>query len=219
MSTETPSTEPQTAPADEAVEPAVEPAGQEAAAAPEEELEEAEPIKLPDPELIAARTENAKLQKVNNELSERLRTISNAWRQQQEEFAATRGRLERQAAVQEELRKGEVVGTLFEPVENLRRALEALRKGASPEDTVAGLGQVMSQFMAAFQKLGLEEVPGKGSRFDPNLHEALTTMTVMDPALDGVVIDVFATGYRIGNRLINPAKVIVGQHQESAGEA
>jgi molecular chaperone GrpE len=111
------------------------------------------------------------------------------------------------------------VGTLFEPVENLRRALEALRKGASPEDTVAGLGQVMSQFMAAFQKLGLEEVPGKGSRFDPNLHEALTTMTVMDPALDGVVIDVFATGYRIGNRLINPAKVIVGQHQESAGEA
>ena len=51
----------------------------------------------------------------------------------------------------------------------------------------------------------------KGSRFNPNLHEALTMVPVEDPALDDVVIDVFSAGYRIGARLITPARVIVGQ--------
>jgi len=127
--------------------------------------------------------------------------------------------VERQAAMREELRRGEVVGDLFEPLQNLRRSVEAVEKGATPEDTVEGLQMVIDQFNTAFEKLGLEEVPGKGATFDPNLHEALSLVPITDAALDGVVLEVFSPGYRIGSRLIQPARVLVGQLQESVGEA
>lgn len=151
-------------------------------------------------------------------LEARLRQVSSAYKQQQDEIAATKERLARQAALKEELRRGEVVGTLFEPVENLRRSLEAVKKTAGG-DAVVGLELVLQQFFDAFRKLGLEEVPGRGSRFDPNLHEAITAVPVADPALDGVVMEVFDTGYRIGTRLLKPSRVVIGQLQEGLGEA
>jgi molecular chaperone GrpE len=73
--------------------------------------------------------------------------------------------------------------------------------------------------MGAFKGLGLEELPGKGSKFDPNIHEALTLIPVPDAALDQAVVEVFAAGYRIGSRLIRPAKVIVGTWTPPVGEA
>lgn len=166
-----------------------------------------------------ATAEIQRLEGIIDELQGRLRAVSAAYQKQQAEVAATRTRLERQAAVKEELRRGEVVAGLFEPVENLKRSLEAVKKGASNDDTAKGLELVLKAFMGSFGKLGLEEVPGKGAAFDPNIHEALTAMPVTDPALDQVVIEVFSTGYRIGSRLIAPAKVIVGAYQEPVGEA
>jgi molecular chaperone GrpE len=159
------------------------------------------------------------LETQHSELQARLRAVSKAYQEKQDEIAATKSRLERQAAVKEELRRGEVVATLFEPVQNLRRSLDAARKGASTEDTIGGLEIVIHQFMDSFGKLGLEEVPGQGSRFDPNLHEALTTIPVADESLDQVVMEVFSAGYRIGSRLIAPAKVIVGSYTAPVGEA
>ncbi len=184
--------------------------------------DEAEAEEAGAPELVVLDPRDARIEELETELSElqaRLRAVSAAYQQKQDEIAATKSRLERQAAVKEELRRGEVVGTLFEPVENLRRSLDAAKRGASTEDTVEGLKIVLHQFMDSFGKLGLEEVPGQGSRFDPNLHEALTLVPVTDPSLDQVVMEVFSAGYRIGSRLITPAKVIVGNYQEPAGEA
>ena len=152
-------------------------------------------------------------------LEARLRTVSAAYRNQQDEIKNIRDRLERQAAVDGERRRGEVVATLFEPTQNLRRAIKAIRDARVAEELVSGFDMTMHQYMDAFHKLGLEEVPGKGARFDPNLHEAIHAAPVDDPALDGVVLDVFSAGYRIGNRLITPARVIIGQKQEPAGEA
>lgn len=169
--------------------------------------------------LAKAEADGAALAQERNELKERLRAVSQAYQKQQEEVEATKERLKRQAVVQEELRRGEVVASIFEPVENLRRSLDAARRGASPEDTVVGLDLVLKEFMTAFATLGLEEVPGKGAKFDPNIHEALTTVPVPDEALHDSVVDVFAAGYRIGNRLIRPAKVIVGAWTAPIGEA
>jgi molecular chaperone GrpE len=159
------------------------------------------------------------LQKELEELQARLRAVSAAYREQQDEIAQTKARLQRQSALKEEMRRGEVLAALFDPVENLKRSLDAARKGATAEDTATGLEMVHKAFLSAFEKLGLEEVPGAGAKFDPNLHEALTLVPVTDPALDGVVLEVFSAGYRIGGRLIKAARVVVGQYQEPVGEA
>ena len=164
-------------------------------------------------------TREEELETQLSELQARLRAVSAAYQQQQEEMDAARARLERQAALKEEMRRGEVVVALFDPVQNLKRSVDAASKGASMDDTLKGLALVQAQFMVAFQKLGLEEVPGEGARFDPNLHEALTTIPVTDPAMDDVVVEVFSAGFRIGSRLIAPARVVVGRLVEAAPEA
>ena len=188
---------------------------------PEAEVIELDPPAVLELRALLAKAENdsAALAQERNELKERLSAVSHANQKQQEEVEATKERLKRQAVVQEEMRRGEVVASIFEPVENLRRSLDAAKRGASAEDTVVGLDLVLKEFMTAFTSLGLEEVPGKGAKFDPNIHEALTTCPVPDQALHDCVVDVFAAGYRIGNRLIRPAKVIVGAWTAPIGEA
>ena len=205
-----------------------EPAATADAPAPEAPAEPAASVSTPDggsdepaveePEVIefVQPTREEELEQQLSELQARLRAVSAAYQKQQEEVVEVRKRLERQAALKEEMRRGEVVAGLFEPVENLKRSIDAAGKGASVEDTVTGLQMVQSQFMDAFKKLGLEEVPGQGAKFDPNLHEALTLIPVTDPAMDDVVIDVFSAGYRIGSRLIVPAKVVVGRLADAA---
>ena len=152
-------------------------------------------------------------------LEARLRTVSAAYKEQQDELKATRERIERQAQAKEELRRGEVVAALFEPFENLRRSIGAVRSNAPADEVAKGLEIVETQILDAFRRLGLEEVPGKGARFDPGLHEAIATLPVTDPALDDIVIDVFSAGYRIGSRLIQPARVVIGKLQQVSGEA
>ena len=152
------------------------------------------------------------LEQTIQELQARLRAVSAAYKQQQEDMAAARDRLARQAALKEEVRRGEVVANLFEPVQNLQRSIDAGRKGSSMEDMLTGLEMLQNQIMEAFKGLGLEEVPGKGTRFNPNLHEALSLIPVAGASLDEIVIEVFSAGYRIGNRLITPARVIVGEY-------
>lgn len=149
------------------------------------------------------------------ELEARLRAVSAAYKQKQEEIEATKDRLQRHAAVQEEIRRGEVVASLFEPVENLHRSIETV-KGHSVE---TGLRMVYQQFMEALHKLGLEEVPGVGSKFDPNVHEAIATMPVATPEGENVVMNVFSAGYRIGARLVRPARVVIGSYTGPEAEA
>jgi molecular chaperone GrpE len=146
------------------------------------------------------------------ELEARLRTVSAAYRQKQEEIESVKRRLEDRASMQEEIRRGEVVASLFEPVENLHRSLEA----AKGHPTEAGLRMVYQQFMTALHKLGLEEVSGVGSAFDPSSHEAIATMPVDTPEQDSVILSVFSTGYRIGKRLIRPSRVVIGSYTPPA---
>jgi molecular chaperone GrpE len=159
--------------------------------------------------------ESGRLEAKVYELEARLRTVSAAYRQKQEEIESTKRRLEDRATMQEEIRRGEVVASLFDPVENLHRSLESA-KGQPAEQ---GLRMVYAQFMAALQKLGLEEVPGAGAPFDPALHEAIATQPVEDSAQDNVIQSVFSAGYRIGKRLIRPARVVIGSYTAPVAEA
>ncbi len=149
------------------------------------------------------------------ELEGRLRSVSAAYRQKQEEIESTKRRLEDRASFAEELRRGEVVASLFDPVENLHRSLEASRGQPAEE----GLRIVYQQFMGALHALGLEEVPGAGARFDPAVHEAIATQPVQDADQDNVIQTVFAAGYRIGKRLIRPARVVIGSYSPPVAEA
>jgi molecular chaperone GrpE len=149
----------------------------------------------------------------------RLRTVSKAYKDLQAEMSAFKARLERQQALKEEILKGDVVSALFEPLENLTRTIDAMQRAGVDEATLEGLSLVRKNFLDGFAKLGLEEIGAEGRPFDPSVHEALTTMPVTDEALDDTIVQVFAQGYRVGTRVIRPARVVVGRYTEPAGEA
>lgn len=151
----------------------------------------------------------------------RLRTVSKAYRDLQEEMQAFKVRLERQQALKEELLRGDVVSKLFEPLENLKRSIDAMRSGGVDESLLEGVVLVDKGFRDGFAGLGLEPVGAVGEIFDPSVHEALTMMPVDDEALDGAVVQVFDQGYRVGTRVIRPARVIIGSYTrpEDAAEA
>jgi molecular chaperone GrpE len=80
-------------------------------------------------------------------------------------------------------------------------------------DAEKGLGIVVNQFMEAFSELGLEMVNPEGQAFDPNFHEAITVVPVSEADQDGAIIEVFSVGYRVGSRLLKPARVVIGKHE------
>lgn len=184
---------------------------------PEEEAEaeaalEAEVIDLPASEPTEAERLTTRLR----ETEARLRTVSKAYTDLQAEMKSFRVRVEAQAAKKAVKQTAELVGALLEPVENLRRSIGA--PGEDIEALVAGLKLVSHQFTDAMTRVGLQEIAGVGSLFDPNRHEALAMTPVTDRSMDGRILMVHTTGYVLGDNVLQPAQVIVGQYQAPSPE-
>ena len=103
--------------------------------------------------------------------------------------------------------RAEVAREVIEAVDNLERALEAAAEG---ESLAAGVQMVLGGLRETLQRHGVEPVEPRGEKFDPNLHEALSTMPV-EGAESGVVVEVMQKGYRMDGQLIRPARVVVSQ--------
>ncbi|MBI2423906.1 MAG: nucleotide exchange factor GrpE [Candidatus Hydrogenedentes bacterium] len=111
-----------------------------------------------------------------------------------------------------------LIRELLPVADNLERALSHI------EDRSTGLAQgvdmVLKQFFDAMQQNGLEPIEALGMPFDPQVHEALTHQPSEEYGAD-TVMHVFERGYRIGEFIIRPSKVVVssGGASESDGSA
>jgi molecular chaperone GrpE len=167
--------------------------------------------------------ELAQLARQLEETTAKLRTVSKAFQDQQGEMKAFRERFDRDARSRQERQALELVRAFFEPVQNLRRSLEM--NVADPSQLVDGLKLVHHQFHEVLVKLGVEPVTGVGAVFDPTVHEAIGTVEVSDPALDGRVAVVYSDGYHVRGQVLQPARVAIGRfvtqlaEPEVAGEA
>jgi molecular chaperone GrpE len=98
-------------------------------------------------------------------------------------------------------------------LDDLERALQAA--GLDPEgDAEDGLAHgvilVFRGLRETLTRNGIEAVDPKGEKFDPNQHEALSTMPI-EGAEPGVVVEVMQKGYRYEDQLIRPARVVVSE--------
>ena len=67
---------------------------------------------------------------------------------------------------------------------------------------------MQAELVAAMNRVGVEGYSPKGERFDPNVHEAMAQQPV-EGAESGTIVEVFQSGYRIGEAVIRPARVVV----------
>lgn len=175
----------------------------------ETEVIEPEPESEPEPEP----TVEDKLRAEADMLRGKLRGVSKAYKDQQDELPRMRERFQAQARLQAERQVSQVVQEFFDPIMNLRRSLTS---GSEPEQIVEGLGIVLNQFDGVLKKLGLEEVPGEGSDFNPDVHEALAVLPTPDEAADGKVMTVHRAGYSLKGKCIQPAQVVIAKYTEPA---
>ena len=102
----------------------------------------------------------------------------------------------------------ELMRSLLVVIDDFERSLTAASEDAEPTAVVEGLQLVHDNFVRALTSHGLEVFDAMHETFDPSVHEAMMQQptTEFDP---GTVIGQIAKGYRLGDRVIRPAKVIV----------
>ncbi|MCS6868286.1 nucleotide exchange factor GrpE [Thermus sp.] len=116
--------------------------------------------------------------------------------------------------MEEELRSREREGVLkalralLPVLDDLERALDFAH--ANPESILQGVRAVREGFFRILAGLGVEEVPGEGEAFDPRWHEAIGLL----PGEPGKVARVFQRGFRLGEALVRPARVAVGEAKD-----
>ena len=101
-----------------------------------------------------------------------------------------------------------LVRELLPILDDLERALEAAERHEEAQ-LVEGVKLVEQSLRSALRKEGLAEIATDGP-FDPHVHEALLTQP-SDDAESGAVLEVVQRGYRVGDRVVRPAKVIVAE--------
>lgn len=137
----------------------------------------------------------------------------------QRETNETRQRLSRSAEERARREKAEFIIALLPVVDNLQRAIEASAAGSSLEAVLNGVRGTLGNFESALVSAGVEPLEAIGMTFDPELHEAVDTVEV-EAQRDGTVTAEYSRGYKMGDRLLRPARVQVGRAmQAEAGRA
>ncbi len=149
------------------------------------------------------------------DIQDRFETFKNRLQQETDE---TRQRLNRAADERTERSKAEFISSLLPTLDNLERAIDAAEAGGSMEQLITGVKQTAESFKTALGAAGVEPVAAQGELFDPELHEAVET-TPVEPEFDGKVMNEYTKGYRLGERLLRPARVAVGRAPEKAHSA
>ena len=98
-------------------------------------------------------------------------------------------------------------------LDNFDMALAAAQnsQAASVESMQTGINMIHQQLKNALLEAGLEEVDATGKPFDPNFHEAVSQKETADVP-DGQVVQQLRKGYKLRDRLLRPAGVVVAKH-------
>lgn len=101
----------------------------------------------------------------------------------------------------------------FLPVnDDLRRTLEALEQANADKSFVDGVRLVADKFQDVLDRYNVERIDEEGVPFDVDLHDAMLRQPANDDSIEsGTVLQVLESGYRIGDKTLRHAKVIVSE--------
>lgn len=179
--------------------------GETEAPAPEPEAPEVAPLEgegeRPEPPTIGGEVTRLKEQLVRAQAE-----VVNIQKRMQREFEQRLRYAIQEFAI-------DIVGVL----DHLHRAMEHLRTSDSEEvkGFLQGAELIEKEFNGALARHDVERIPAKGEPFDPDLHDALA----MQPSADvepGIVIEETRAGYKLKDRVIRPAQVIVSRAPDDA---
>jgi molecular chaperone GrpE len=127
----------------------------------------------------------------------------------QADFENFRKRMTRDVAAAEARGVGRLAKELLPALDNLGRALAAAEaEGEAAGHLGTGVKLVHDELLSALGRVGIEPFSPRGERFDPNEHEAIVQQPV-EGAETGTVVEVYQQGFRHGESVLRPARVVV----------
>ena len=107
---------------------------------------------------------------------------------------------------------------LLPGLDNLQRAIQAAGSNEAAADLVEGVRMVVEQIIGVLARHGVEPIAAMGETFDPAVHEAIQQVQ-SDRHEPMTVIEEVEQGFRLGDRVVRPAKVIVAMAPAESGQA
>ncbi len=124
------------------------------------------------------------------------------------DFQNFRKRVLDEKKVSEERANERFVTALLPVLDNFERSIASIAAGASVESVTEGIKAVERQLRSVLDSQKVVRIASIGKPFDPDLHEALA-MVDSDEHEEGTVVDEIEAGYKLGDRVIRPARVRV----------
>ena len=159
--------------------------------APQEEVTEETTTEL---------TNEEKLKKLNDQVYRLSAEISNIQK---------RNAKERQDAAK--YRSQSLAQNLLNVIDNLERAIASPSESEEAQNLKKGVEMVYEGFLYALKEEGIEEIEALNQPFDPTLHHAVQTVPVEEGQEADRVVQVYQKGYKLKDRVLRPAMVIVSQ--------
>ncbi len=128
------------------------------------------------------------------------------------DFETYRKRVSRDGAAMRELGRADAVAALLDVLDDVDRAVAAVGDGVDAAAHGGALGAIAEKSRRALEGLGVARLDAAGVAFDPAVHDAV--QQVEDPdASEPTVHQLLRPGYRLGERVLRPAMVVVAQRQ------
>jgi molecular chaperone GrpE len=149
------------------------------------------------------------------ELDAELAEMKDRWVRSEAETANVRARARRELDETRQYAVQKFAADVAEAAENLRRGLEAIPAPAADEPEIVarlrdGFAGVERSFLSLLERNGIVREDPTGTRFDPNLHQAMAEQeSAAHPP--GTVMHAWTQGWTLNGRLLRPAMVVVAK--------
>ena len=129
------------------------------------------------------------------------------WQRAAADFQNYKRRVEQEREEMARLGNASLIINLLPLVDDLERALANVDARMAGLTWLDGIRLIHRKFQALLEMNGVTEIPADHETFDPNVHEAV----MFGEGEEGKVISVVQKGYKLGNRVLRPAMVVVGK--------
>jgi molecular chaperone GrpE len=127
----------------------------------------------------------------------------------QAEFENYKKRVERERAEYVQFASAELIRELLGVLDSFDLAIRNAASGESAnEDMLRGLDLVYKQLLDTLGRFGLKVIEAKGQPFDPNFHQAISTVA-SDDVPENTIVEEFRRGYTLNGKLLRAAMVAV----------
>jgi len=127
----------------------------------------------------------------------------------QAEFDNYKKRIERERSEYIQFASAELMRELLNAMDSFDLAIHnASSDSGASDNMLQGLDLIYKQFQDTLARFGLKAIEARGQNFDPNLHQAVSTIPADDVA-ENTVVDELRKGYMLNGRLLRPSMVSV----------